>query len=137
MRKILFLFLIVTVSTPIFAMMADAPKDQPLTKALYKTGMTIIDVRTEPEWFSTGIVKGSKTLMFFDEKGKYDTKDFLSKLSRMVDKNETFAIICRTGNRTTAISKFLRKVGYKKVINIKGGIKAAMKKDIPIEPYKK
>ena len=37
-----------------------------------KNGVTVIDIRTKPEWEETGIVPGSKLLTFFDERGKAD-----------------------------------------------------------------
>ncbi|PLX70145.1 MAG: rhodanese-like domain-containing protein [Denitrovibrio sp.] len=111
-------------------------KDQQLTTALYKTGITIIDIRTKPEWQQTGIIKGSKTLTFFDEKGNYNATDFLNKLSRIVQKDEAFAIICRSGNRTTVVSKFLKESGYPRVINLLGGVKQAAKNGIKFEKYR-
>ncbi len=111
-------------------------KDQQLTKALHKTGIKIIDIRTEPEWQQTGIVKNSKTLTFFDERGNYDAQDFLEKLSRMVKKDEAFAIICRSGNRTTTVAKFLKQSGYPRVINILGGVNQAAKNGIEFEKYR-
>lgn len=108
---------------------------QPLTMELYQTGIKIIDIRTEPEWRQTGIVKGSYTITFFDEKGGYDADRFLRSLRQIVHPSEDFAIICRSGNRTTAVAKFLRDVGYKKVINLKGGVRKAHKNGVPFEAY--
>ncbi|MGE4296198.1 MAG: rhodanese-like domain-containing protein [Campylobacterales bacterium] len=92
------------------------------TPALVESGIKIIDIRTEPEWQQTGIVKGAVTITFFDAQGNYDAAAFLRELDRHVDKNTEFALICRTGNRTTAVSDFLDKQGYR-VINLKGGIR--------------
>ena len=39
---------------------------------LMKSGVTVIDIRTKPEWEETGILPGSKLLTFFDERGKAD-----------------------------------------------------------------
>ena len=48
----------------------------------------IIDIRTPPEWKETGIVKNSYTVMFFDEKGAYDVKNFISELNKIVKEGE-------------------------------------------------
>ena len=91
------------------------------TPEVVKSGIKIIDIRTEGEWFQTGIVENSIPITFFDARGNYDARKFLDKLDLHVKKGEEFAIICRTGNRTTAISEFLGKEGYN-VINLQGGV---------------
>ncbi|MBN2824100.1 MAG: rhodanese-like domain-containing protein [Campylobacterales bacterium] len=101
------------------------------------TGMKVIDIRTPEEWMQTGIVKDSHTIMFFDEKGGYDLDKFLSELNKVVKKDEPFALICRTGSRTTMISQFLsEKLGYN-VVNLQGGILHLMAQGYKPAPYKK
>jgi len=96
----------------------------------------IIDIRTPAEWSETGIVKGSYTIMFFDEKGNFDVENFLRKLSMAVKKEEQFALICRVGSRTGIVSEFLsEKLGYK-VINLKGGIMKMIHDGYKTTPYK-
>lgn len=96
----------------------------------------IIDIRTPSEWKETGIVKDSYTIMFFDEQGNFDVENFIAKLNRVVKKNEPFAIICRTGSRTTMVGQFLAdKLGYK-VINLKGGIMKMMQEGYKTVRYK-
>jgi len=96
----------------------------------------IIDIRTPTEWSETGIVKGSYTIMFFDEKGNFDVENFLRKLSMAVKKEEQFALICRVGSRTGIVSEFLsEKLGYK-VINLKGGIMKMIHDGYKTTPYK-
>ncbi|WP_458699516.1 rhodanese-like domain-containing protein [Sulfurospirillum sp. 1307] len=102
---------------------------------IVNSGIKIIDIRTKPEWLQTGIVKGAIPITFFDERGNYDVPKFLKLLNKYVDKNEEFALICRTGNRTTAVSDFLGKMGYK-VINLKGGVVSLMKQGYKLTPYK-
>jgi rhodanese-related sulfurtransferase len=84
--------------------------------------MKIIDIRTPSEWRETGIIKGSYTLTFFDERGGYDTEKFLNALDTIVKENEKFALICRTGSRTGMISNFLGKKLHYNVVNLRGGI---------------
>lgn len=92
---------------------------------LLKSGMTIIDIRTQGEWEETGLVAGAIPITFFDEQGQYDARAFLSSLEEHVSRDEPFAIICRTGNRTRAISDFLSDQGYQ-VVNLQGGIHGLM-----------
>ncbi|MEA1953023.1 MAG: rhodanese-like domain-containing protein [Campylobacterota bacterium] len=120
MKKILFGILITAT-----ALIAEV-KDVWVTADFFKKDIKIIDIRTPGEWKQTGIVKGAYTIMFFDEKGKYDVPKFLEELNKIVKKNEQFALICRTGSRTGEISKFLSaEFGYN-VINLGGGMMKLM-----------
>lgn len=96
--------------------------------------ITIIDIRTEPEWHQTGIVKGSKTITFFAADGEYDYDNFLRQLNQVVDKDEEFAIICRSGARTRVAAQLLTQKGYK-VIDLKGGVQYLPKIGIELVPY--
>ncbi len=104
------------------------------TPEVVKSGIKIIDIRTEPEWLQTGIVENSIAITFFDARGNYDARKFLDQLNLHVKKGEEFAIICRTGNRTTTISEFLGKEGYN-VINLQGGVVHLEKQGYKLLPY--
>lgn len=104
------------------------------TKAFLAKSIKIIDVRTPGEWASTGIVKGSYPIMFFDERGEAKEAAFRAKLNKIVKKNEKFAIICRTGARTAAIAKILEN-DYD-VINLQGGMVKLMQEGYKPVPYK-
>ncbi len=92
-------------------------------EALIQSGIPVIDVRRAEEWRQTGIVDGSHLITFFDAKGRYDVKSWLSKLDKIAKPDEPFILICRTGNRTGTISHFLdKKLGYSKVYNVQKGI---------------
>lgn len=106
------------------------------TEALLKSGIKIIDIRTESEWRQTGIIPGSILITFFDEQGRYDADRFLQFLDSYVKKGEEFAIICRTGNRTKAVSGFLDEQGYR-VIDLEGGITYLIQNGYVTVPYKK
>jgi len=116
MRKIIFGLLLL--ATSLFAEL----KQEWATQGFLNKNIKIIDIRTPAEWRETGIVKGSKTIMFFDEQGNYNIPAFLKALDKVVKKDEQFALICRVGSRSGMVSDFLaNKLGYR-VINLKGGI---------------
>ncbi len=97
-----------------------------VTPKFLEKNIKIIDIRTPGEWRETGIVKGAYPIMFFNEQGKFNVQKFLEELNKVVKKDEPFALICRTGSRTTEVSKFLSsQLGYK-VINLKGGMMKLM-----------
>ena len=102
--------------------------------AFFSKGITIIDIRTELEWQSTGIIKGSKTITFFDENGEYDLAKFRQQLDQIIDPDEEFAIICRSGHRTRVAAQFLTQEGYK-VIDIQGGVQYLPKIGIKLVQY--
>lgn len=100
-------------------------------------GIKVIDIRTEAEWVETGIIKGSYTITFFDEKGKFDMQSFLEELNQIVKKDFPFAIICRVGSRSGMLAPFLaNRLGYE-VINLKGGILKLIKDGYKTTPYRK
>ncbi len=101
-------------------------KNVQVTPGFFNKQIKVIDIRTPAEWRQTGIVKGAYTIMFFDEKGRYDVQKFLKKLNKVVKKGEQFALICHTGSRTGEVSKFLAdEYGYN-VINLNGGMMKLM-----------
>jgi rhodanese-related sulfurtransferase len=91
---------------------------------LQKNGAPIIDIRTPEEWKETGVIPGSKKIMFFDENGNYDVQKFMRELQKVVkDKNQPFILVCRTASRTKVVGEFLSKeVGYAQVKDLDGGI---------------
>ena len=120
MKRIVFGLLFL--ATSLFAEL----KQEWATEKFLQKNIKVIDIRTPAEWRETGIVKGSSTIMFFDEEGNYDVPKFLKALDKVVKKDEQFALICRVGSRTGMVSDFLaNKMGYK-VINLKGGIMKLM-----------
>jgi rhodanese-related sulfurtransferase len=104
------------------------------SEEVVKSGIKIIDIRTMPEWKETGLVKNAIPLTFFDEQGRYDAEVFMKELDKYVSKDTEFALICRTGSRSAAVSELLSKQGYK-VVNIKGGMKSLVNKGYTPSPY--
>ena len=102
-------------------------------KALMEQGVPVIDIRRPEEWRRTGVVEGSHLNTFFDKQGRYDVRAWLEKLAPVAGKEDPFILICRTGNRTGIVSRFLdRKLGYKKVYNVDKGITDWIRKGNPV-----
>lgn len=96
-------------------------------------GVPIIDIRRPEEWQQTGVVKGSRLITFFDKRGRINP-DFMSELEKIVKPDQEVVLICRTGNRTGALAKFLsERGGYTGVGNVTHGIVAWMKDGNPVE----
>jgi len=91
---------------------------------LVKNGVPVVDIRLQTEWEETGIVSGSKLLTFFDERGRHNAPAWLDKVKPIAGPQDPVIVICRSGNRTKAVSRFLsEQAGYAKVYNVRNGIK--------------
>ncbi len=116
------LILIGLVACSLFADLKEVDAKQ--LQIMIKKGVQVIDIRRLAEFKSVGIIKGAKTITFFDEKGNYDIASWMSKFTKVVkDKNQPFVLYCAHANRSKVVGKFLAsQVGYKNVYELKGGI---------------
>jgi rhodanese-related sulfurtransferase len=90
---------------------------------LQKQGVPVIDIRTPQEWQSRGIIKGAKKMMFFTPNGSADIANFMFNLGALIkDKSKPFIIYCAHANRSKELGRWLDKIGFKKVYELKGGI---------------
>ncbi len=97
-----------------------------------KKGIKLIDIRRLDEWKETGVIDGSIKSTAFDGQGRF-LESFVEMLGKTVQPDEEFALICRTGNRTAALSNWLvTRGGYKNVINVKDGITLWIREGNPI-----
>lgn len=129
----LWLLSLLLVST---SLLADYTR-QNVDAKLLSSGIKIIDIRTPSEWKTTGLLKGSIPITFFDDQGNYNLNAFVGELDRHVKKNERFALICNSGNRTKVVGTHLgTQMGYN-VIDLAGGIQSAVSQKLPLEPYRR
>ena len=95
---------------------------------LAASGVTVIDIRTAPEWQATGVIGGSKLLTFVDEKGRIDPAAWLEKVKSVAKPDQPVILICRSGNRSIAATQLLsEQAAYKTVYNANGGMNAWVK----------
>ena len=121
MYKLTIFCIIVMFSLPLQAKVKNI--DNTELKQLMAQGVPVIDVRRPEEWKQTGVVEGSHLLTFFDKKGRYDVNKWLAEFSSIAGPGDPFILICRTGNRTGTISRFLdAKLNYQQVHNVTKGI---------------
>jgi rhodanese-related sulfurtransferase len=111
--------------------------DNDLLKELIAKGVTVIDIRRQDEWQQTGVIKGAKTITFFDRMGQINP-NFLPEFTAIVKPEQPVALICRTGNRTKAASLAIaQQLGYKKVLNVTHGITGWLAEKRPVVKYRK
>ena len=83
--------------------------------------LILVDVRTPAEWKQTGVAQGAALLDMQHPKGANGFMDDLLKLTKG-DKNAPVALICRTGNRSTQVQRYLESQGFTRVYNITEGM---------------
>jgi rhodanese-related sulfurtransferase len=104
--------------------------------------ITLIDIRTPPEWKETGVARGAKQINMLHPQG---AAGFVEQLLGEVkgDRSAPIALICRTGNRTTQVQRYLQSVGFTQVHNVKEGMAGSaagpgwIKRGLPVEPCSK
>ena len=115
---ILFLALFANIS---FAEIHDIDNNK--LSAMLENQVPLVDIRTRKEWQKTGVIPNSHLLTFFDTKGNFSTEEWLPKLAAIAEKGDPVIIICRSGNRSYVVAKFLAQdAGYRYVYHAKNGI---------------
>ena len=83
----------------------------------------ILDVRT-PEEFADGHVSGAVNLNVMGS-------DFVSRLDAL-DRDKTYLVYCRTGNRSAQAIRVLERLGFRSVYHMFEGIVGWQKKAFPL-----
>lgn len=101
-------------STHIIAVSAKEAADL-IDKYNGDTGFAVLDIRTPGE-FESGHLPGAILIDLYSQ-------TFVDQLSRL-DKEKTFLIYCRTGNRSTKALEIFKKLKFQKVYHLSTGIRA-------------
>lgn len=83
----------------------------------------IIDVRT-PEEFHAGHISNAVMIDFY-------AKGFIDKLEKL-DKDKTYLLYCRSGNRSGQTLNLMQKLGFKAAYNMKGGMNKWTAENLPV-----
>ena len=106
--------------------------DSAALERLLERGVPVIDIRTPEEWRETGVIEGSHLLTFFDARGRYDTRAWLSELTAIATRGEPFALICDSGGRSGLVGEFLdAHLGFQHVHDAPGGIARWIRENRP------
>jgi rhodanese-related sulfurtransferase len=81
-------------------------------QAAQSPGTVIIDVRT-PEEFSSGHVKGALNI-------PVESPDFAQRVAAL-DPGSTYAVYCRSGNRSAVAASEMATMGYVHLYDLEGG----------------
>jgi rhodanese-related sulfurtransferase len=83
------------------------------SKKAAESGVVTLDVRTPGE-FMTGHIQGAQNIDF--EGGSFESQ------IESLDKNGTYAVYCRSGNRSGQAVKVMQDAGFKNIYNLDGGV---------------
>ena len=83
------------------------------SKKITEAGVVTLDVRTPGE-FMTGHIQGAQNIDF--ESGNFENQ------IAALDKNATYAVYCRSGNRSGQAVAIMHDAGFHNVYNLNGGI---------------
>jgi rhodanese-related sulfurtransferase len=78
-----------------------------------ESGVVTLDVRTPGE-FAEGYIEGARLIDF--QSGNFENE------IATLDKNATYAVYCRSGNRSGQAVKVMKDAGFSKVFNMNGGV---------------
>lgn len=129
LKIILFILLSLLSSLTVADELIDLSVEQ--VQAMQNDGEALmIDIRTEQEWQSTGIIPSSHKLEFFNKQGKYDAEQWLNELTKLQSSpDQPVILVCRSGNRSGMVGQYLtQQLGMKNVYHLSNGIQAWIKK---------
>ena len=103
---------------------------------LIEKKIKIIDVRTENEWKSTGIIKGSFLISLLNENKKFIFEDWYKMFNKKFGNNKSIIFICASGIRSNYISHLVKKKEPDLIVyNHKKGINKWIRSGYKIERY--
>jgi len=80
------------------------------------SGGLIVDIRTPPEWYQSGVIEGAKLVPF------QDPQSFLAAVGPEIADGRDLILVCRSGNRTAIAGQYLMQMIPNKIISIAGGM---------------
>lgn len=94
-------------------------------KGITQPGIQVLDVRTAGE-FKSGHIAHAMQANWLDK------KEFTQRI-QYVNKDEPIYIYCQVGGRSAAAANWLRNNGYKRVIELSGGLNAWRSQGKPVQ----
>lgn len=83
----------------------------------------VVDVRT-PREFATGHLDKARNVNF-------QSKDFAAELGKL-DRTKTYLVHCAAGGRSTQSLEVFRKLGFKSIVHLDGGMGAWTEAGLPV-----
>lgn len=93
------------------------------TKINSDSGYILVDVRT-PKEYRNGHMKNAVNVSYFNS--------WFTDSIKKLDRNKTIYMYCQTQHRSPLASRKMKKMGFKKIIDLKGGFMKWENKQMPI-----
>ena len=130
MKILLFIFVLLTKFVNAEVIDID---NKELTNLLEKK-INIIDVRTQNEWKSTGIIKGSFLMSLLNKNKKFIFQDWYEMFNNKFNRNKSIIFICASGVRSNYISHLVKKKKPDLIVyNLKKGINSWIRSGYNVE----
>jgi rhodanese-related sulfurtransferase len=125
------LFALLFITKPAIAEVTDINVAQ--LQALLAENATVIDVRRNDEWSSTGVIDGSIPLTFFDQYGAFDAVSWMDQISTLVEKEAALVLICHAGVRSRWVADWLdSNSGFSRIYNVTEGMAGWISQGYPV-----
>ena len=116
------IFLMIS-SMSLFAEIVEVNNDK--IDKLINVGVPLVDIRTEREWYETGVIDQSNLLTFFDKYGASKVEEWITNFEKIAGRQDPVIIICRSGRRSRTVANYLvQKENYLTVYHATNGIKS-------------
>lgn len=117
--------LLLLLALPLAAMAVTNMSPAEVSDALQQNGTewVIIDARTPAE-YDEGHLKDAANADFMAEN--------FEEIIGPLDMDDTYLVYCRTGERSAKAAEKMEKMGFKNVVNMKGGIEGWKKAQLPL-----
>ena len=86
--------------------------------------LILLDIRT-PQEFAKGRIKGAMLIDYYGG-------EFVERLKKL-DRNRTYLIYCRSGNRTGRSLAIFKRLGFTQVYHLEGGLIGWVKERYPLD----
>ena len=99
---------------------------------LFKSGVSIVDIRTKGEWDKTGVIPQSILLTFFDSSGNYDFNKWYADLEKITPNYKSIIIICRSGRRSRLVANMINQKYNDIVYDANNGMNSWIKSNLRV-----
>jgi len=97
---------------------------QQFNKLLLLDEVQLVDVRT-PDEYNTGHINGAINI-------DVNQNNFKTKVNQL-DKNKPVLVYCRSGKRSNNAAEMLKEMGFKRIVDLEGGILSWEEAKLPIK----
>ena len=96
---------------------------QMLDQQTGSTDVVLLDIRTPGE-YKSGHIQGAVLVDYY-------ARDFFEEL-RALDRNKTYLVYCRSGNRSAKSLAIFNRLGFRRVYHLKTGIRGWLEEKYPL-----